>query len=31
MVSGIHKVCKEGYYLAIISATVETTAPEKEI
>ena len=31
MVSGAHNVCKQGLYLAIISATVETTKPEDEI
>jgi len=31
MVSGIHQVCKAGYYIAIISASVETSQPEKEL
>lgn len=31
MVSGAHAVCKEGLYIAMISTTVETKDPEKEI
>lgn len=31
MVSAVHAVCKKGYYIAIISANVETKNPEKEI
>jgi len=31
MVSGVHNVCKMNYYVAIISASVETSDPEKEI
>lgn len=31
MVSSVHSVCKKGYYVVIISTTVETTNPEKEI
>lgn len=31
MVSSVHNVCKKGYYVAIISTTVETQNPEKEI
>jgi len=31
MVSSIHQVCKTGFYTAIISATVETSQPEKEL
>lgn len=31
MVSGTHNVCKQGLYLAIISATVETNDPQAEI
>jgi Rab GDP dissociation inhibitor len=31
MVSGVHNVCKMGYYVAIISAMVETAEPEKEL
>jgi len=31
MVSGTHNVCKQGLYLAIISATVETGDPQAEI
>jgi len=31
MVSDVHKVCKTGCYIAIISATVETENPEKEL
>lgn len=31
MVSGIHCVCKNGFYIAIVSATVETDNPEKEL
>jgi len=31
MVSSIHQVCKTGFYIAIISATVETSNPEKEL
>lgn len=30
-VSEYHKVCKKGFYIAIISTTVETSAPEKEL
>lgn len=31
MVSGAHNVCKAGLYLAIVSATVETSNPQEEI
>jgi Rab GDP dissociation inhibitor len=31
MVSGIHCVCKNGFAIAIVSATVETENPEKEL
>jgi Rab GDP dissociation inhibitor len=31
VVSGKHAVCKEGYYLAIVSATQETSNPEAEL
>eukprot|EP01017_Pseudomicrothorax_dubius_P049585 TRINITY_DN923_c0_g3_i2.p2 TRINITY_DN923_c0_g3~~TRINITY_DN923_c0_g3_i2.p2 ORF type:complete len:106 (-),score=35.34 TRINITY_DN923_c0_g3_i2:389-706(-) len=31
MVSGVHNVCKMNYYVAIISANVETNNPEKEL
>ena len=31
MVSAAHAVCAKGLYIAIISTTVETTDPEKEI
>jgi len=31
MMSGVHQVCKNGYYIAIISAMVETKDPEKEL
>jgi len=31
MVSSPHQVCKGGYFIAIISANVETTKPEEEI
>lgn len=31
MVSGVHSVCKKGYYVTIISANVETKSPEKEL
>jgi len=31
MVSGTHNVCKQGLYLAIVSATVETDKPQEEI
>jgi RAB protein geranylgeranyltransferase component A len=31
MVSGVHCVCKKGYYIAIISAMMETANPEKEL
>jgi Rab GDP dissociation inhibitor len=31
MVSGVHQVCKQGFYVAIISATVETNKPEDEL
>jgi len=31
MVSDIHKVCKTGTYVAIVSATVETDKPETEL
>lgn len=30
-VSSYHNVCKKGYYIAIISTTVETSNPEKEL
>jgi len=30
-VSGVHKVCPDGLFLAIVSATVETPKPEEEI
>lgn len=31
MVSSSHQVCANGYYIAIVSATVETSDPEAEI
>lgn len=31
MVSSIHCVCKPGFYVAIVSATIETDNPEKEL
>ena len=31
MVSGSHAICKQGLYIAMISTTVETSDPEKEI
>ena len=31
MMSEIHQVCRKGYYVAIISATVETNNPEAEL
>jgi Rab GDP dissociation inhibitor len=31
MVSSVHQVCKQGFYVAIISATVETNKPEDEL
>jgi len=31
MVSSVHQVCKAKYYIAIISGTVETDNPEKEL
>ena len=31
MVSDVHQVCKKGFYVAIISATVETSNPEAEL
>jgi Rab GDP dissociation inhibitor len=31
MVSNTHLICAKGFYVAIISATVETNEPEKEI
>lgn len=31
MVSGVHQTCKSGYYIAILSAMVETKEPEKEL
>jgi Rab GDP dissociation inhibitor len=31
MMSDIHQVCKKGYYIAIISADVETNNPEAEL
>ena len=31
MVSNSHLICAQGFYVAIISATVETNEPEKEI
>ena len=31
MVSNTHLICAQGFYVAIISATVETNEPEKEI
>lgn len=30
-VSEFHKVCKKGFYIAIISTTIETDNPEKEL
>ena len=30
-VSEFHKVCKKGFYIAIISTTIETKNPEKEL
>ncbi len=29
--SDVHQVCKKGFYVAIISATVETKNPEAEL
>jgi len=31
MVSSVHNVCKQGYYIAIISTNVETNNPEQEL
>lgn len=31
MVSGLHNVCKKGFYIAILSTNVETNNPEKEL
>ena len=31
MVSSVHCICKKDYYVAIVSTTVETNQPEKEI
>jgi len=31
MVSSLHNICKKGYYIAIISTTVETNNPQQEI
>lgn len=31
MVSSVHNVCQKGYYIAIISTTVETNNPRAEI
>ena len=31
MVSSVHSICKKDYYIAIVSTTVETKEPEKEI
>lgn len=31
MVSSVHSISKQGYYVAIISTTVETNNPEQEI
>lgn len=31
MVSGVHSICKKGYYIAILSCNVETKNPEKEL
>jgi Rab GDP dissociation inhibitor len=31
MMSSVHQVCKQGYYVAILSANVETNDPEKEL
>lgn len=31
MVSSVHSICKQGYYVAIISTTVETNNPNQEI
>ena len=31
MVSSVHSVCKKGYFIAIISAQVETNNPEAEL
>lgn len=31
MVSGVHCVCKKGYYVVILSCNVETKNPEKEL
>lgn len=31
MISSVHQVCKQGFYVAIISATVETSKPEEEL
>lgn len=31
MVSHVHQICKQGFYVAVISATVETNTPEAEL
>jgi Rab GDP dissociation inhibitor len=31
MISSVHQVCKQGYYVAIISTNQETNKPETEI
>lgn len=31
MVSGVHNVCQKGYYVAIVSTTVETNNPRAEV
>ena len=31
VVSDAHQVCSKGYYLAIVSTTVETSNPEAEL
>lgn len=31
MVSSVHQVCKQGFYIAIVSTNQETNNPEKEI
>lgn len=31
MVSSVHSVCAKGYYIAILSTTVETQNPEEEL
>jgi Rab GDP dissociation inhibitor len=31
LISSQHQVCKDGYFIAIVSATIETENPEQEI